>query len=777
MRAKYCDGTVIGLLAVLLLGASYLTISPSSLAAQGWIEPHVFRGGFSVDKTRSDVRIRVEGRVALVEVSEWFENDGAGMAEGDYLYPLPGEAVFQSFSLFQGDTELRGEIMDADEARTIYEGIVRRRADPALIELAGHGLLRARIFPIEPGGERKVTLRYTQVLPSAGNALQLVYAGAVRRVRGGAGIESGEGRSLGIATDMSFEIDVADASRFLKPFSPTHEIGVKRHGDRMVVTMDEDLLGRLSVFLPFADDDLGLSVATHRPVGEDGYFMLTLSPGSVEGAVAPRDVTVVLDVSGSMSGDKIHQAKQAIHQLLSSLGRDDRFRLISFSNTVGLHSEDWRYATGHELARGRAWVDELVANGGTDIGAALTEAFRLQSPAERLPIVVFITDGLPSAGERSPERLADQAERQAFRTRVFAFGVGHDVNTHLLDRLGEAGRGSTDYIEPGESVERVIALLAAKIRYPILTDLELDGGPERLLEIYPARLPDVFAGQELVLFGRFTGDGLGQISVEGTRAGRALEFSTELRFPRASSANSYIPRLWASRKLGHLERQLWTEGETSDLVEQIRDLALRYGLPSRYTSYLVQEPGVVARPFSMSAPIGVPGSTARVARPTSARAAQAASAARALDRTNASADRRASGQAAVRQAGVARARRVLTSVNEMRVMNAELEASLRERSETTRVLAGRVFVLDDSVWTDEAHVEDRTLVEVKAFSAVYFQLVAALPEIGAVLKQFEQVVIAGAAVSLRITDEGIEELTDEALEQLVRRFRTGGGTP
>jgi Ca-activated chloride channel family protein len=757
MRAKSWETKAVAAAvgaAVGVLGLAALLISAAPLAAQGWIEPHAFGGGSSAAKTRSDVRVHVDGQVAVVEVSEWFENDGVGIAEGDYLYPLPGEAVFQGFSLFQGDAELRGEIMDADEARRIYEGIVRRRADPALIELAGHGLLRARVFPIEPGRERKVLLRYTQVLSSAGNSLQLVYAGAIRRSQGRV---SGEGHSPAVPIDMSFEIDVADASRFLKPFSPTHEIGVKRHGDRMVVTMDEEVLGRLSVFLPFTDNHLGLSVATHRPVGEDGYFMLTLSPGAVDGAVAPRDVTVVLDVSGSMSGDKIHQAKQAIHQLLSSLDHDDRFRLISFSNAVGLHSEDWRDATGHHLAPARAWVDELVADGGTDIGAALTEAFRLQSPAERLPIVVFMTDGLPSAGERSAERLADQAEQQAFRTRVFAFGVGHDVNTHLLDRLGEAGRGSTDYIEPGESVERVIGVLAAKIRYPVLTDLELDGGPNRLFDVYPTRLPDVFAGQELVLFGRFTGDGLGQISVDGSRAGRALEFSTELRFPRASAANSYIPRLWASRKLGHLERQLWTEGETVDLVAQIRDLCLRYGLPSRYTSYLVQEPVGGATSSSMSAPIGVSSG-----RPGALRGA---------------ADQRASGQEAVRQAAVARARRVLTSVNEMRVMDAELDASLRERSETTRVLAGRVFVLDEGVWTDEDHTEDKVVVEVKVFSAVYFQLVEALPEIGAMLKEFDRTVIAGAAVSLRVTDKGIEDLTDEALKQLVRRFRAEGGTP
>ena len=143
--------------------------APGSAVSQGWIEPPVIVNGFAVEKTRSEVSVRIEGRVAVVEVSEWFRNRGGAVAEGHYLYPLPGEAVFQGFSLFQGDLELRGEIMDAQRARAIYEEIVRRRADPALIELAGQGLLRARVFPIEPGDERKVSLRYTQVLGRAGS--------------------------------------------------------------------------------------------------------------------------------------------------------------------------------------------------------------------------------------------------------------------------------------------------------------------------------------------------------------------------------------------------------------------------------------------------------------------------------------------------------------------------------------------------------------------------------------------------------------------------------
>src|SRR5690606_14725848 len=170
-----------------LLALGWMAVASTAAEAQGWIEPGVDRGGASVDRVRTDVRVRVEGRVARVEVSEWFRNDGRRLAEGDYLYPLPGEAVFEGFSLFQGETELRGEIMDAEQARRVYEEIVRRKADPALIELAGHGLLRARVFPIGPGEERKVTLRYTQRLERAGDALQLLYAGA--RSGGGRGDE------------------------------------------------------------------------------------------------------------------------------------------------------------------------------------------------------------------------------------------------------------------------------------------------------------------------------------------------------------------------------------------------------------------------------------------------------------------------------------------------------------------------------------------------------------------------------------------------------------
>lgn len=723
--------------------AALAALMPASAAAQGWIEPLPLAGPQAVEKTRSQARVRLNGRVAEVVVTEWFLNRGAAVAEGNYLYPLPGEAVFQGFSLFQGDAELRGEIMDARQARSIYEEIVRRRRDPALIELAGQGLLRARVFPIEPGQERKVTLRYTQVLELAGNALQLQYAGG--------------------ATDLQVVADDGDA--FLDPFSPTHTVDVRRDGGRLTVGVNGATGGRLSLFFPLAGEELGVSVATHRPVGEDGYFMLTLSPGrETDGVAQPRDVTVVLDVSGSMSGEKMEQARSALHGLLNTLAPADRFRLVSFSNQVRRQAEGWTGAQGAGLAAARRWVDGLAADGGTNMGAALDEAFRLESPGERLPMVIFLTDGLPSVGEQSPERLADLAQARAGRIRVFAFGVGHDVNTHLLDRLSEAGRGTTEYVQPGENVERAVTLLATKVRHPVLTDVELDGAPVRLTELYPVTLPDVFAGEELIVFGRYRGQGSGTLGVRGRRAGRTERFETRADFPRSAEANAFIPRLWASRKLGHLTRQIWTEGETDSLVEEIRTLALRYGLPSPYTSYLVQEPEVVADGAPRPVPVGA----------RRGRAALGAGQAVVAPTTPSS----ASGATAVALAKGARRMRDAASEDILAEEAAELEARVAlAAGGPARVVAGRIFRNEDGVWTDVAHRPSNRIVKVQAFSAAYFGVLWSLSELKPVLRELGTVLVAGEGVSLLVGDEGTEALSEEQMREIVTAFRGRTGAP
>ncbi|MBW3552656.1 MAG: VIT and VWA domain-containing protein [Gemmatimonadetes bacterium] len=746
-------------------------------AAQGWIDPLPQTREWGVVKLSTDVRVRITGRVAEVEVEEWFENRGGGLGEGDYLYPLPGEAVFSNFSLYQGDQELRGETMDATTARSIYEEIVRRQKDPALIELVGHGLMRARVFPIEPGQRRKITLRYTQTLDRAGDALQFRYAAGsevsgpgtggpvwteeipvpmprpredVRRIpRPGRAPEVVRERRSGVPVRFTL---TADAEVFRDPFSPTHELRVERRGGEMRVEVDmgeTPRRGVFTVFLPLARGLVGLAVAAHRPSGEEGYFMLTLSPGTVEGGATPRDIAAVVDVSGSMSGEKMEQTRDALHHLLGTLSPRDRFRLVSFSNRIATSDEGWTRADAAGIREARRWVDGLRAEGGTAIAAALEEAFRLDSPEDRLPIVVFLTDGLPTVGEQDPERIAATAQRRRGRARVFAFGVGYDVNTFLLDRLGEAGRGSTEYVQPGDDVERALGTLAAKITHPVLTDLEIEGAPVRLTEIYPGELPDLFAGEELVLFGRYVGRGEGTLELSGRRVGRVERFGTTASFPARAETNDFIPRLWASRKLGELTRQARLNGASPELVDAIRQTALRYGLLSEYTSYLVQEPGALADgafPQARNA-VALQGMTVA---PAPAPAA-------------------ATGAVAVKASEMSRARREVASSAALD----EAEQALEERAAESglRVVGGRTFLLRDGVWMEPGIADTARVVKIRAFSDAYFALLRRAPELRAVVTELSPVRLGGRDVAVEIGEEGESTLSPERVTRLVADLR------
>lgn len=714
-----------------LLGALVLSLSAGVVQAQGWIEvdrrPHPGPGPRPVwvEKVRSAVNVTVSGRVARVTVEEWFRNNGGMVNEGMYHYALPGEAVFSNYSLWQGEQELRGEMMDANQARAIYESIVRARKDPALIELVGHGLIRARVFPINPGETRKITLRYTQMLDRTGDAWRFRYATSRDRV------------------PRSFRLQTDGAERLGEPYSPTHRVSTRRDGDRFEVTMADTIwTGDLELLLPIARPLVGLSALTHRPPGEDGFFMLLLAPGRADHAdVVRRDLVVVMDVSGSMSGDKIEQAKSALAQLLGTLRGGDRFRLIAFSSGVRRYADGWTTVTSASRTAAVDWVRGLEASGGTNIAGALGEAFASAPDGEALGMVVFMTDGLPSQGESNPERLAEQAERDRGRFRVFTFGVGHDVNTYLLDRIAVRARGASEYVSPGGSIEQAVSGLAAKISTPMLTDLSVraDQGVE-LYDVQPGELPDLFGGDELVVFGRYRGTGGGEasITVRGRRNGREERFTTALP-ARGASGTEYIAQLWASRKAAALSRALRLNGQSREVMDELRQLALRYGILTEYTAYLVQEPNVVA--FNRDR---------RDDRATPLPAAP-------MEQSGAAAVGRAQ-----REERAAKA----ASLDAVSASQAYAPASVASRR-----AGGRMFVLRDSVWTDLRHMESASVVTVAPYSDAYFALLRALPELVQPAALEPAVLVAGRGVSIKIGAGGRAGWNAGDLDEIVRKFR------
>jgi Ca-activated chloride channel family protein len=600
-------------------------------------------------------------------------------------------------------------------------------------------------------------MRYTQVLKRAGDALQFRYAAAGRF--GGVlpqGTERGQGpQRVREDAPLTFTLTAENGVLFRDAFSPTHEVRVARESGRMVVRPEGSLQGDFVLFLPLGERAVGITLATHRPgSSEDGYFMMTLSPSDAGETRVARDITAVVDVSGSMSGEKIEQARAALRQLVQSLDRNDRFRLIRFSSGVSSYRADWTAATAEEVRRALEWIDALRAEGGTNISGALTEAFRATSPETRLPVIVFMTDGLPSAGETNPERIAQLAERDAGRARVFAFGVGYDVNTYLLDRLGVAGRGNAQYVQPGEDVEEALGALAARIRHPVLADLAIGGSPVEFDEVYPRNLPDLFAGDEMVIFGRYRierGDRNGQLVITGQRNSRTERYAMQASFPAHENDNDFIPRLWASRKIGVLQQEVKLNGANPELIEEIRQTALRFGLLSEYTSYLVQEPNMA--PVALNSAVVAGGSVAAASpRPV----AQA-------------------GQRAVEEAEQSRRQREVRSMADMIVNEkqaaARVDQKARDVGATQQTVAGRVFTQQSGVWTDALQAKSQRTVQVQAYSQAYFDLLRALPELEPYWQQFDRVVVAGRDVAIELAPRGQTILSSAELSGVVREFR------
>ena len=712
-----------------------LAVPLGPLAAQGWIDlerPTISRGPAALVRVGSSVRVVVDGRVARFEVTERFRNTGPIVAEGTYHYPLPGESVFSDFSLFQGEQELKGEMMAADQARTIYEGIVRRLKDPALLTLVGHGLIRAQVFPVQPGETRTVTLRFTQLLGREADALRVRYAAG----------ERGD-------APVTMTVEIHREADFSTPYSPTHPITEQRRDGTLRVSITPPVRGDVDLVLPFRHGLVGGTVLTHAQSGEDGFALLFLSPPPAsQAASVGRDLTLVVDVSGSMSGDKMDQARSALLSALGNLRGGDRFRLIAFSNGVRSFREGFTAVTPDALREAREFVNGLAANGGTNLAGAVAAALSGAADAERMQVVMLLTDGLPSIGEQAPDRIAAEAAGRIGRTRIFTVGVGHDVNTYLLDRLAVEGRGSATYVAPGADVGDAVGGVLAKLSRPALMDLRIVDAPVTLTEVAPGTLPDLFYGEELVVLARYRGQGSGPVVIEGTRNGRRERFTLEAEFSRHESRNDYIPPLWASRRIGELTRQIRLEGATPELINRVRDLGLRYGILTEYTAYLVQEPGTIAS----SPPMPMAGGAA---------AAREMTGRRAFDAAKSSADLSRSGT--LQQANEAATLRmdeiVVTGVNE----------GTKEKREVKRV-GGKVFARDKGVWTDLSHRDTLKVTTIAPFSRAWFDLAAARPTLRAALSAGTPLLLAGARASLKIADDGVTEWAPGALARFLQEF-------
>jgi Ca-activated chloride channel family protein len=536
------------------------------------------------------VTINIDDQVAVTQVEQTFRNHTDRQLEATYLFPVPKGANVNRFTMFVNGSEVKGELVEADKARQIYTSIVRRTQDPGLLEYVGNNLLRMRVFPIPPKGDQKVTLRYTAVSEREGDLVEYVYPLKT------------DGKATSTLEAFSITATIRSQHGIQNVYSPTHAITLARANDKEVKVNFERNQGLLDkdfqMFYQLGDKDVGLTGLTYRPVGsENGYVMLLLTP-KVELARTydvPRDMVMVLDTSGSMRGPKMEQAKKALKFCLENLRAQDRFNLMNFATTVTKYRDNLLEASSDQLAQANKWVDNLEATGGTAIDDALKEALAMRTSDEgRTFTIVFFTDGQPTIGETSPEKiLRNVAAKNTASTRIFTFGVGDDVNATMLDQLSEQTRAVATYVRPAEDISVKVSALYAKISHPVLANLKLTATADvRFTEVYPPQLPDLFHGQQLLVLGRYTGKGASAVRLTGTVGKETKEFVYELTFPeKTGDDKGFVEEIWARRKVGYLLDQIRINGEKKELVDEVVALAKKYGITTPYTSYLIVPDG------------------------------------------------------------------------------------------------------------------------------------------------------------------------------------------
>jgi Ca-activated chloride channel family protein len=750
-----------------------LAFAPASSRAQGIVIPRCGNGGdcipnvcapdgpcdrfrqwnAAVIRSASRVNVTLSDGVLHYEVDETFVNNGARIGEADYIFPLPRNAAFSDLKLSINGELVGGETMDAQHARAIYEEIVRRQRDPALVEWMGYGMLRTRIFPILPGESKHVVVRFDQIAEREGDALRIDYArGVTSRPRSILNLlraSANPGADDGATPALTLRI--AAHGKYGTPYSPTHELRFASQDGTSIVTAFGDA-AEVTLLVPIArgNGSPAISVLTNNNGRDDGFAFITLVPPVVTRNVTPRDITFVLDVSGSMSGEKMEQARAAGRQLLNSLNPRDRFRLIDFSTDVRSFRDDFVQATSANVSAAQSYLATLNASGSTNISGALTEALRAQSDGERnnrLQIVLFLTDGQPTIGETNADAIAAQAERMRGNARVFTFGLGGDVNVSLLEQLALQGRGTAQFVRPSENVERAVSVVAARLTNPVATDVGVSADGVRLNKVSPETPIDVFAGQNLVILARYSGSGSATIRFDGNSPNGPVHWTQRVDFPRDERGNSFIGRLWATQRIGYLSAERRRVGGNPELDAEIRALGEKFGIPTEFTSFLVQERTQTVTPLTLRSPSAVNGGINSVT----------------LGATMASAP--AQTFEAARKATAQRAAVSLSAADAASVGNSDPSGE-----GPVRHVGDRMFVLSNGIWTDSRSTTAATnagapKIRVKSFSAAYFKVLEIAPSISQMLALGDRVIVSGRGVILEIAPDGADSLSarDESL--------------
>ena len=579
--------------------------------------------------TEVAAEVVIAERVATTSLDIGLMNPAAVLQEAELLVPVPEGVAVRGFTFQGAAREATAEVLAKDDARRIYQSIVSQLRDPALVEFVGSSLVRSSVFPVEARGPQKVRLTYEGLLTAEGSRVDYVLPRT---------------ESVYYTVPWNVKVRIKSSAPISTVYSPSHKLETKRLSPTEVeVEIAEAARTDPGAFrLSYLVEHEGVAAtlfAYPDPKVGGGYFLLLagLPAKAAEGKGVPaikREVTMVLDRSGSMNGEKIAQVREAANQVIAGLEDGEAFNIIVYNDQVSFFADRPVLKSGETMQKAREYLAGVTARGGTNIHDALVEALRPRPIEGFLPIVLFLTDGLPTVGQTAEVAIRDSVlKANIHNRRVFTFGVGADVNTALLERVALETRAASTFVLPKEDVEVKVSGVFKRLAGPVLADTKLDvagpgnvSAPGRVLDAIPGRLPDLFEGDQLVVLGQYVGGQPITFSVSGNYLGKRRAFPFTFELDKATTRNAFVPRLWASRKIAVLidairelgadvgpkrvyvksqsprVREILTavsktagllnagnEAKLKELVGEIVRLSTEFGVLTEYTAFLARE--------------------------------------------------------------------------------------------------------------------------------------------------------------------------------------------
>lgn len=597
-----------------VLGGLMLALTTLPAHAAGLLKP-VGGGDASALEIRSHrVEVVINNGFARTEVDQVFGNASDRDLEAVYSFPLPKQASLSELSLWADGQELLGEVVEKERAKKIYEEQKARGNDTALAEKDAYKTFDVLVGRVPAGGEARVRLVYYQPLEidlNVGRYLYPLAEGNVDEERIAFwSVDERVGGPFSFRLQLKSAFPVKDVrlpgldSEAL--IQRSAGVGEGGGGETIEVTLERPegaALSRDIVFYYRLDDTVPARVELvpyREDPKQDGTFMVVVTPAAdLQRITEGSDWTFVLDVSGSMQGQKIATLADGVGRVLGKMAPNDRFRIVTFNDEA-------RDLTGGFVVAEPAGVQEWIARvkglqsgGGTNLFAGLEQAYHGLDD-ERTSGIILVTDGVANVGTTEQREFLIKL-LQTYDIRLFTFVIGNSANQPLLDRLAKDSGGFAMNLSDSDDISGRLVQAKAKVLHECLHDVELKFKGEKVKDLTPAGLGNLYLGQQLVLFGRYGGSGEVEIELKGKISGQERSWRTTVTLPEVDRDNPEIERLWALSAIEEVMEEIRENGETEKLRQEVADLGVDYSLVTDYTSMLVvrddvlENEGVVKR--------------------------------------------------------------------------------------------------------------------------------------------------------------------------------------